>query len=108
MANNITERLVAIWSRENPLFPVYRKHEQDINSTSIYECGIVLFLGGGVSCVFSFLHDRRFPRGLCFRHLNSKFASPDPRMALLLQRECCFSREGWPQELAQQLSAPSV
>ena len=24
---NLTERLVAIWSRENPLFPVHRQHE---------------------------------------------------------------------------------
>ena len=60
MARNSTEQLMAIWSRENPLFLVRRQHGQDINSTSIYDCGIMLFLGGGVSCAFFLLLDCLF------------------------------------------------
>ena len=61
---------MAIWSRENPLFQVHRHHGQDINSTSIYKCGIMLFLGCGVSCALFLLPDCLFPRELlCFREL---------------------------------------
>ena len=62
MARNSTEQLVMIWSRENPLFSVHCQHGQNINSTSIYECGIMLFVGGSVSCVLFLLLDCLFPR----------------------------------------------
>ena len=42
MARNSTERLVAVWSRENPLFAVNRQYGQNINSTSIYN-NVILY-----------------------------------------------------------------
>ena len=76
MAKNSTERFSGDYdpgSRESAFFLHSSRRRQHINSTSIYEWGIMLVLGGGVSCVnfspivyllfvFTF-----FPRGLCFR-----------------------------------------
>ena len=38
--------------RESAVSCTSSTRRQDINSTSIYKFGIMLFLGGGVSCVF--------------------------------------------------------
>ena len=71
MARNSMEQLVAIWSRENPVFSVHRQYAQDINSASIYECGIMLFLGGMGSCVFFPLPDLSLLTNCCtFMHSN--------------------------------------
>ena len=38
----------AIWSREDPFFPVHLSSSQYINSPSIYKCGVMLALNGVV------------------------------------------------------------
>ena len=64
---------------------------QDINPTNIYECGIMLFLGGDVSYVFSLLPDYLFPRGLCFRTYGfENIACPKPCITLLSHRVLFF------------------
>ena len=134
MSGNAMEQLMVIWSPDNPLFPVHRQHAQYINSISIYECGVMLFLGGGVSCVFFLLPDSLSLRELmCFYAFGvvilKNIASLNPPMALLSQRvsffkgglypslnppwpysrsEYCSLREGCTRELTQQLLAASV
>ena len=73
--------------REFALFCTSSTRRQNINSTSIYKCGIVLLLGGGVSCVFFLLSGCLFPRGLCFCTFRFEiFAHLNPRIVLLSQR----------------------
>ena len=104
MARNSTEQPVAVWSRENPLFPTHHQHGQDMKSTSIYKCGVMLFLGGGVCCVFFLLPGYLSPRELlCFRSYGfkgGKKVSPNPRIALLSQRVLFFQGGLYPRTRA--------
>ena len=109
MAKKSTERLVvsAIWSREDPLFPAHGQH--GINpSFTIYKCGIMLILKGW--CFDGFLVLLYYFIGVLYMalslssrtvlsYIRIRFASPNPRIALLLQR--VLSREGCPRELVQ-------
>ena len=64
---------------------------QDINSTSIFEYDIMLFLVGGISYVFFLLPDRLFAYELYFRTLRlENIVSLNPRIALLSQRVLFF------------------
>ena len=50
MAGNSTERLVAIWSREDPRFPGHCQHDQPNPSFNVYnKFGIMLILKGWYS-----------------------------------------------------------
>ena len=70
MARNSTERLVAIWSRENPLFPVHRLHGNKAStpqvSTNVVLCCFkrVVFL----ACFSCYLTVSRLANCCAFAH----------------------------------------
>ena len=97
MARNSTERLVAIWSRENPLFPVNRSYGQHINSTSIYK-NVVLYCsheGLFLRCCSCRTHlTVVFPCEHCFRtyKLDLRLLT---RAQPSFRSECCSSTGGF-------------
>ena len=99
MATNSTERLVAIWNRENPLFPVHRQHRDKTStphaSTTVALCcfqGVVF-----VACFSCYLTASFLANYSAFVQTDilsgtRKYASPNPHIALSPQRVVLFMK----------------